>query len=155
LRRYRARILVVAACVASAASVGWGAVIAVNNTQALSFGNFVASSGGSVTVGASGARSRSGGVFLVPSGTGAAAQFALSGDPNAVYSIGLPINGVVSMGNGANSMAVNNFTSSPASSGQLGVGGSQTLLVGATLSVGANQASGRYSGNFSITVDYN
>ncbi len=35
------------------------------------------------------------------------------------------------------------------------VGGSDTFSVGATLNVGAAQASGTYSGTFPVTVNYN
>ncbi len=35
------------------------------------------------------------------------------------------------------------------------VGGSDTFNVGATLNVGAAQASGTYSGTFAVTVNYN
>lgn len=138
-----------------AASVSWAAAIAISNTQGLVFGRFVGGSGGDVTVSPAGGRSASGGVVLVPSGPGTAAQFIVSGDANLSYAISLPGNGVVVLASGANSMAVNNFTSSPSPTGTLGAGGSQTLSVGATLSVGSNQASGSYSGTFDVTVNYN
>ena len=149
------RFLLALACAATAASVSWAAAIALGNTQALAFGKFVAGSGGAVIVSAAGVRSASGGVVLVPSDAGAAAQFAVSGDPNLTYAISLPADGVVSLTSGANTMALNTFTSSPSPTGTLGAGGSQTLSVGATLSVGGNQASGSYSGAFDVTVNYN
>ena len=149
-------LLFALACAATAASVSWAALIAISNsTQALTFGSFVAGTGGTVIMSAAGARSPGGGVILVPSGSGSAASFNVTGDPNATYAITLPANDVVSLTSGANTMAVNNFTSNPASGGQLSIGGSQTLTVGATLSVGSNQASGSYSGSFSVTVNYN
>ncbi|MDP2258029.1 MAG: DUF4402 domain-containing protein [Polaromonas sp.] len=150
-------LLFALACAATAASVSWAALIAISNsTQALAFGSFVAGSGGSVTVAVNPlGRSASGGVFLVPSGIWSAASFSVTGDPSATYAITLPANGVVSLTSGSNTMAVDSFTSNPALTGQLSVGGSQTLMVGATLSVGSNQASGSYSGSFSVTVNYN
>ena len=138
-----------------AASVSWAVVIAISHTQALAFGKFVAASGGTVVVSPGGVRSKTGGVVLVSSGAGTAAQFAVSGDANLTYAISMPGNGVVSLVSGANSMAVNNFTSSPNLTGKLGAGGTQTLFVGATLSVGGNQATGSYSGVFDVTVNYN
>lgn len=132
--------------------------IGIVNTQALAFGSFAAGSGGSVTVSPAGVRSAGGGVVLLSAGAGAAAQFSVTGDPNLTYSITLPANGVVSLTSGGNSMAINNFTSNPvatsASTGLLSAGGSQTLSVGATLSVGSNQPSGNYSGSFDVIVNY-
>lgn len=133
----------------------WAAAIAIVNTQALAFGSFAAGSGGSVTVSSGGIRSAGGGVVLLSSGAGAAAQFSVTGDPNVSYAISLPADGTVSLASGANSMAVNTFTSSPSLTGTLGAGGGQTLSVGATLSVGSNQAIGSYSGAFDVTVNYN
>lgn len=155
MKKYRTRVLVALACALMAASVSWAAAIAISNTQALAFGKFVAGAGGSVSVSPAGGRSASGGVVLVPSGAGAAAQFAVSGDANVTYAISLPADGTVSLASGTNSMAVNTFTSSPSSTGTLGAGGAQTLSVGATLSVGSNQAIGSYSGTFDVTVNYN
>ena len=151
-----------------AASVSWAVPIAISNTAGLAFGKFVAGSGGTVTVSPGGVLRASGGVILMPSGAGAAAQFAVSGDANLTYAISMPGNGVVSLVSDANSMAVNNFTSSPNLTGKLGVGGTQTpfvgatlgvsgnqtLFVGATLNVGSNQATGSYSGVFDVTVNY-
>lgn len=135
------------------ASAGWAQSLLAG--QALAFGSFAAGTGGTVTISAAGARSFGGGVTLVSSGSGAAASFGVSGNANATYAITLPANGVVSLTSGPNSMAVNNFTSNPAPTGLLSVGGSQTLMVGATLSVGSNQAIGSYSGSFNVTVVYN
>lgn len=138
---------------ATAASAGWAQTIVAG--QALTFGSFAAGSGGTVTVSAAGTRSSGGGVVLVSSGPGAAAQFTVSGNANATYAITLQGNGEVSLTSGANSMAVNNFASSPGPTGQIGAGGSQTLMIGATLSVGNNQPPGNYSGTFNVTVTYN
>lgn len=146
-------LLIALAC---AVSLGWAGPIAIgSSTQSLAFGSLVAGSGGSITVSPASVRSASGGVVLVPSGPGAAAQFSVTGDPSATYAISLPANGVVSLTSGANSIAVNTFTSSPNLTGTLSIGGSQTLYVGATLDVGSNQPSGSYSGSFSVTVNYN
>lgn len=155
LKNYRAWVLVVLGGALAAASVSWAAAITLGNTQTLAFGKFVAGSGGTVSIGANGMRSKSGGVVLVPSGVGTAAQFSVTGDPNVTYAISLPGNGVVSLTSGSDSMAVTNFTSSPNLAGTLGAGGSQTLSVGATLHVGSNQATGAYSGAFDVTVNYN
>jgi hypothetical protein len=141
---------------ALAASDGWAFInpIAITNTQPLAFGKFAAGSGGSVTVSAAGVRSAGSGVVLVSS-VSSAAQFSVSGDPNLTYSITLPANGAVVLSSGANTMALSNFSSSPSPAGQLSAGGTQTLTVGATLTVGTTQATGSYSGSYDVIVNYN
>ena len=130
--------------------------VAIKNDQPLSFGSFVADGGGSVTVGTTGNRSAAGGVVLIPSSLGTAAQFTISGDPHATYTIQLPGNDFVSLTGSGINMFINNFLSTPSNAGgQLGAGGSQALSVGGTLEVGSDQASGSYSGTFSVTVSYN
>ena len=130
--------------------------VAIKNVQTLSFGSFVAGNGGSVTVSTTGKRSAGGGVVLIPSSLGTAAQFTVSGDPNATYTIQLPGNDFVSLTGPGIDMFVNNFTSTPSGvEGQLGAGGSQALSVGGTLNVGSDQAHGSYSGTFSVIVSYN
>lgn len=152
----RQRLVCAVALGLIAACIAQGAVISLMNTQALAFGGFVAGSGGSVVVAPSGARSATGGVVLVASRAGAAAQFSVSGDPNFTYAISLPVNGTVTLSDGAgHSMNVNNFTSSPSVTGQLSGAGTQQLSVGATLAVGSNQPTGAYSGSFVVSVNYN
>lgn len=151
LKKYR--VWFALACVAAATSVSWAQTVTA--TQALAFGSFAAGTGGTVSISAVGMRSHVGSVILLSSGSGSAGLFSVSGTPNATYAISLPANGVVSLASSANSMAVNNFTSSPNLSGALSVGGTQMLSVGATLGVGNSQASGSYIGSFDVTVNYN
>lgn len=131
----------------------------LTNTGALSFGSFTAGTGGTVTVSAAGARSKSGGVILVSQGgVAAAAQFTVSGTPSATFTITLPADGTVFLSDGASgSMALNSFTSNPpntASAGLLSGGGTANVSVGATLTVGNAQTPGNYSGSFTVTVNY-
>lgn len=147
-------VLFALVCATTTASVSWAQSLTAN--LPLVFGSFApGATSGTVTISAAGARSSGGGVFLVPSGAGSAGSYTVGGTGNATYAITLPANGVVALVNGPHSMAVNNFTSSPGTTGQLSGGGSQTLTVGATLSVGGNQATGSYSGSFDVTVEYN
>lgn len=137
----------------TSASESWAQ--SISSTQPLVFGSFVAGTGGTITIGTAGERSKDGGVILVPSGSGSAATFNVTGNASATYAISLPADGVVALASGANTMGVNNFNSNPASTGQLSIGGSQTVTVGARLSVSSNQAPGTYSGSFTVTVNYN
>lgn len=86
-----------------------------------------------------------------------AAVFTVTGTPDATYDITLPSGNVVLDGPGTNEMNANNFTSDPSGTGQLSnPGGTETLRVGATLNVAANQAAGTYtSAPFTVTVNYN
>lgn len=156
MQPYLPKFLAGAALAIMAAPASWALVMTIQNSQALSFGSFVASGGGAVTISTSGARSASGGVLLIPSSAGAAAQFTVSGDANATYTIQLPANDFVKLSGPGGDMLINDFVSSPSGAGgQLSAGGSQTLLVGATLNVASGQVPGEYSGSFSVTVDYN
>lgn len=134
----------------------WALDIAIENTRGLSFGRFVAGSGGSVTVSTSGARSAGGDVLLIPSSEGLAAKFTVTGDADAAYTIQLPGNDFVKLAGPGSDMVINDFTSSPSGAGgQLSAGSSQTLSVGGTLDVGSGQSPGDYSGTFSVIVNYN
>ena len=133
------------------------AQINVSNTRPLTFGKFVAGSGGTITVDPAGTRSRSGGVYLLASGPGSSATFNASdsnpANANLSYIITLPDNNSVLLSNGSNTMAANNFVSNPSGTGML-TSGSQVISIGATLTVSPNQPPGNYSGNLSITVNY-
>lgn len=152
-----AKIMVGVTLAAMAVPNSWALLdIAIANTQALSFGSFVAGNGGSVTVSTSGARSASGDVYLIPSSEGTAAQFTVSGDPDATYTIQLPGDDFVKLTGPGADMAINDVVSSPSGAGgQLGGSGSQTLSVGGALSVGSGQTPGNYSGSLTVTVNYN
>lgn len=127
--------------------------IAISKTTDLAFGSFSPNaSGGTVVMSTAGARSATGTVALATSTTSAAA-FNVTGTANATYAITLPTSTTIS--NGGTTMTVDTFTSNPSGTGTLSAGGSQTLAVGATLHVGASQASGSYTGTFNVSVDYN
>jgi len=128
----------------------------LQNTGALSFGAFAAGTGGTITVSAAGARSRSGSIVLASQGgVASAAQFLITGTPGATYTITLPSDGTVVLSSGGSTMALNTFTSTPSGANiPLGGGGTQVISVGATLTVSAAQAPGNYTGSFNVTVDY-
>lgn len=149
------RWLALAACVLGASAVQ--AQITIVNTGGLSFGSFVAGSGGTIAVATNGGRSKTGGVMLVAQGgSSTAAQFTVSGTAAATYVITLPSDATVALSDGnGHSMAVNSFVSYPSATGTLSGAGTQILSVGATLTVGNAQAPGSYTGSFPVTVNYN
>lgn len=137
------------------ASHGWAQEIVIQNTRGLSFGSFVAGSGGSVAVSPSGLRNAGGDVLLIRSGEGVAAEFTVTGDAQATYTIQLPSDDFVKLTGPGSDMVINDFTSAPSGAGgQLSAGGSQALTVGGTLNVGSAQAPGAYAGTFSVIVNY-
>ncbi len=128
--------------------------IAITKDTDMNFAHVVASgSAGTVALSLAGSRSATGGATLGSSIGTAAAAFTVSGDPSSLYSISLPASATIT--SGGNTMTVNGFASAPSGTGTIGVGGTQTLTVGATLQVGANQAQGTYTGTFDVTVAYN
>lgn len=138
--------------------------IAITSAADLSFGSFAAGTGaGSITISTSGERTSSG-VVVIGSSSGAAARFDITGAPGATYSITHGGTAVLTNTGGASeTMALTKFsdltggnaTSGEASTGVLDSGGTQSLYVGGTLSVAANQAVGVYAGTVIATVEYN
>lgn len=125
-------------------------------SQALAFGRFVAGTGGTITVSPSGARSSTGGVTLLAS-TASAASFTNTDTApsraSSTVAITLPSDGSVTLASGANQMSLGSFTSNPSGTGIM-AGGSMQIRVGATLTVGANQPRGNYSGSIPVTIQY-
>lgn len=132
-------------------------VSAVNmiTLSGLEFGEISASSSpGTIILEPGGARSSTQGATLNSAVPGGPASFEIIGTPSSTYIITLPVAVTLSSSNGQ-SMQVNRFTSLPSQTGQLDAGGRQTVFVGGTLNVNANQLYGSYSGVMSITVEYN
>lgn len=152
----------------SASATASGTVIApitVATSANLSFGKFAPGAGGTVTISNSGARTYSG---IIPSTIGStltAAQFTVTGDPDATYSISHSGSAMLTntTGGGGETMALAkssdltgaNVTSGTVIAGALSAGGAQTIFVGGTLTVGANQVAGVYTGTVDVTVEYN
>jgi len=135
--------------------------ITLTKTIDMNFGNVsvLSNTGGTVVLAPAGTRTTggAGGVTLpATTGTVAAASFNVAGQGNYTYAITLPTSSSTVL-NGSNSMTVDTWTSSPSGTGLLSSGGTQTLTVGATLSVAAGQAAGSYTTStpFSVTVNYN
>jgi len=127
----------------------------VRTISGLAFGEL--SSGaeaGTLELSPGGVRTTTGGVTVNRAIAASPAAFDVQGDPNATYSITFPA--AIIMNNGSpNSMVIDKFVSSPETTGVIDVSGQQTLYVGGTLNVDSNQSFGTYSGQFTVTVDYN
>ena len=129
----------------------------------LRFGSFSTSAAGqTVAIATNGARTVTGalGVGTTQNAFGAA-SFTVGGEGALTYAITLPTTTDITTGTGlaAETMAVSGFVSNPSGTGTLsgsaGAAGTQTLLVGATITTVASQVAGVYSGTFTVTVAYN
>ena len=126
----------------------------------LRFGQFIRpATAGTLTVDIAGAVTTTGGVTgattIAQTGTGrGTGSFGLTGSPNRQVDIVLP--GSSTIASGSQTMTVNAFTANTNGGGKikLDASGNATLIIGATLNVGANQAVGNYSGTYTITVTF-
>jgi spore coat protein U-like protein len=137
--------------------------VVVTKTADLSFGKFAAGAAGSISISTSGERTVSGGVLASADGPAmtAAASFVVSGAAGAGYSITHGGTSSLLRTGGVETMPMTKFSAVGAANGPAGAaggmlnGGAQTIYVGATLAVAANQAAGAYTGTVSVTVEYN
>lgn len=130
--------------------------ISISKNTDMNFGN-IATNGtvGTVVLSPASARTFTGGVTLpAATGTVTAASFTVEGSGSYTYAITLPSSVIIT--SGSDQMTVNNFTSTPATTGTLS-SGSQTITIGATLNLIASQAEGAYTSAtpFAVTVNYN
>ncbi|NHZ97510.1 DUF4402 domain-containing protein [Massilia sp. CCM 8734] len=151
---------------AQATAIAGGTVItplAIAPMVPLAFGSFAAAAGGTITVSTSGVRTVNGVVAMSGSAT-TAAKFDITGEPNSTYTI--THSGTVALtntGGAGETMTLTKFsnltgvdaTSGDATNGTLSAGGAQSLYVGGTLTVAANQVPGVYAGDVIATVEYN
>ncbi|MBS1914569.1 MAG: DUF4402 domain-containing protein, partial [Bacteroidetes bacterium] len=136
--------------------------ISLEKTRDLNFGSIVRSAaGGTVVLNATTGALTFSGVTQGQTHNQATAAFSATGEPSYLYTITLPQTATLTETNGngngnANghpSMTATSFTYSDGA-GTLDNSGHQNFNVGATLNVGANQATGTYTGSFDVTVQY-
>ena len=112
---------------------------------------------GTVILNTSGGRATSGDGQILASGAGVPATFQITGQGGQAYSISYTIGVLDDAGSGM-PMTVDTFTDT--SSGSIPAGGTETINVGATLNINANQAAGSYSTAtggtpYTVTINYN
>lgn len=139
-----------AASAATASAVARASIlrqITVTKTADLDYATIVTGAAASTVV-ITPAGARTCGAGLVCSGTATAAGFSVVGTIGQVATVSVPAN--VTLTSGANNMT-STLVSSAAT---LTLAAANSFNVGGTLAVGANQADGVYTGNFTVTVDY-
>lgn len=132
--------------------------ISLTKVEDLKFGQIVRSAtAGTVSINAaSGVRTANGGVTLGLADGARAAEFSVAGEPSYAFAITLPKSITLTKTGSSETMDVSNFVSTlTGDAGTLDVSGAASFSVGAELSVAANQATGVYKGDFTITAAYN
>lgn len=141
---------------AQSADAGAGArIIApleISNVADLYFGTIAPSTtvADQVVVGADGSR-KCGPALTCLTADHTAAAFAVTGEADAFYTISLPSQIKIVNENG-NAMLVSDFTGSKANVQLLK--GEDSFTVGGTLDVGVRQEAGKYTGSFTVAVEY-
>lgn len=129
-------------------------ITSVTKTIDLSFGRLVSfGTTGTATINASGARSSTGGITLLPQGTVAAASFNVVGSSNSTYNITLPAPDTVLLTYGGQNLTITSFICSVPLTGKLG--GNKTTMtftLGATIAVAPSTTPGTYSQTFDVSV---
>lgn len=142
--------------------------IGITAPEVLSFGKFAPGDGGSVTISNSGARTKVGVILSSTLSTQTAAKFDVTGEASTTYAIShsgvavltgisgaaLTIPSTMALAKTSDLIAAN-VTEGNATTGTLAADGKQSIYVGGTLTVGATQPAGEYTGAVTVTVEYN
>ncbi|MCL2369384.1 MAG: DUF4402 domain-containing protein [Alphaproteobacteria bacterium] len=132
------------------ASVNITATLAASQTTPMNFGDVTPTASADTVVLSPAGTATSGTLGLAGSTT--AGEFAISGSPDTVLTVSF---GAGSVTDGSNTMNLSDFTTSPTGASIVtDSSGDLTLMVGATLNVGASQVAGAYTGTYTITISY-
>ena len=128
--------------------------IALSKTSDLDFGIIIpGGAAGTVTLVPSTGVENFGGGVLYAAATGQPAIFAITGGANHTYNIAATPSPLTLNGSLGGTLSLT-LTTDLGASGTLNGTGNGTVKVGGTLSVGATQIEGNYTGNFQMTVSY-
>ena len=135
------------------------APITLTKTTDLRFGTIATSNApGTVSVGttAGATATASGGATMVASSlaeTGPAV-FTITGESDQTFSLNVKTGHVITLSNGSKTMNVTLDIPDFTETKNTLTGGTKPLIIGGSLAVGADQASGAYSNTFNVTVQY-
>ena len=126
--------------------------VTATSTQDLNFGTMLGKAN-TVTVSTSGTRTATDGTSLVnDNNTASAGVFSVTGPNNQPITVSLPSSATVT--SSTNSMTISNFTSDKSGSQTLDNTGALTINIGGDLAVTEGQATGDYTGSYTITITY-
>lgn len=137
--------------------------IAITKSADLVFGKFAPGAGGTVTVATDGTRSASGPILSSVGSSPTAAKFDVTGDNDATYSIAwsgvtelthTDLSTIMALAK-ISDLTAGGATTGEVSTGTLSASGAQSIYLGGELTVGGTQLAGDYSGNITVTVEYN
>jgi hypothetical protein len=129
--------------------------LGITRLEDISFGSIIPNSGGTVSLRPQGNhRSTTGSLVLMSTPPARCARFLVTGEKNAMYTVMLPSSAVITRGSGAETMTVGAFSLKSDNSNKLQGNGWDRFSVGATLTVGAAQRGGAYTGVWFVTVAY-
>ena len=127
--------------------------LTVVSTADLQLGQIAANTGGTVTVNADSTVASTG--ALISTGTRSPAAFDVVGSANSLILVTLPSGPVnLTRVRGTETMSLGGFNTTPNGAFQLDGAGAGNFTVGGTLTVGAAQVPGNYTGSFSVSVEY-
>ena len=132
--------------------------ITITKTADMAFGTIVKPSSGTATIqlpSSGDTVSATGGAAAVSGGTLSRAKFAIGGEGGQAVSISVPASFNMSMGSDTIAVTLTpDLAASVNLSNAAGSSGSATLNVGGQFSLPSTQATGVYSGSFTVTVAY-
>jgi hypothetical protein len=135
--------------------------LTITSASGLNFGSFVPNGGGTVIMPTSGIRASNSAstlspIVLMASNVGAASAIYVSGTADTTFAVNFPSETQLATTGGGKPMTVSAIeTSLLNNKGSIPPVGSLTFQLGGTLTVGATQGVGSYSGVIPITVTYN
>jgi len=142
-----------AASVTGSASADVRTPIAITAGAAMNFGNIaVGAIGGTAVVDTADALSVTGDVSGLSGVVPASGAFSVTGQGTSTYSITLPT--TIALTSGANTMTVSALNHNAGLTPALAAGAA-TFKVGGTLTAAGGQATGTYTGSYSVVVNYN
>jgi hypothetical protein len=131
--------------------------IALTTVNDLEFGGIVPGTGGEVVMSVADVRTLTTVTGVTASVTPKSGAYTVTGTGNVAYTITIPtasFNITNTTGSGNETMAITAMLSSGGLSHAFAANGTDSFKVGGTLTVGANQAPGTYTGTFNVIVAY-